>query len=494
MEREQFGRDLHFWARNASNESAALQSALRLGLFERLPAEGQGPGLTRAELAERLGASFRGVRAMAELLTASGMLALDDQGRFTVRAPLAEALASRAFRARCEEAMRWWGPSGQLVEAVRTGAPVQRGGRAWDVLEHYRQLFLESGAQVGGDEQQERFFDRLARGFLRTQALITAAKLEVLERVVERPSTAAELASRTSTDARGVEVLARVLARMGLLEEEGGSFRMARLTEGLLDAKSLPYFTRSMPVTEVYWDALEQLDDTVRSERYVLDLKDPATSQRFYAGNADQITGIFASHFKLSRSAAALLQQVRPLAGARVLDIGTGSGVWGAAFAKAEPGLQVTFVDQPKVLEQARTNLEKLRLLGQCQFMPGNCMEVDYGSASYDIIILPQVCNALSPRDLPPLFERVARALRPGGFLLIAEYVLTDRRDGPLDHLYFAFRRFLTNEGDLLSLPEYTELLAPYGLGQTRCYPLLTQELVLASRGEVAFPEPPPRA
>jgi SAM-dependent methyltransferase len=171
-----------------------------------------------------------------------------------------------------------------------------------------------------------------------------------------------------------------------------------------------------------------------------------------------------------------------------VLDIGTGSGVWGSAFAVTFPQAQVTYFDQESVLPQVRGNLERLKLLERARLQPGNLFTQDFGEGLYDVIILPQVLNVLLPRDLPGLIQRAARALKPTGTLVIAEYVLSDGRDGPLDHLYFHFRRFITNEGDLLSFPEYQAILREAGLPQARCFPLLTQEIILAGRSEDALP------
>ncbi|MFP2933786.1 class I SAM-dependent methyltransferase [Pyxidicoccus sp. 3LG] len=256
----------------------------------------------------------------------------------------------------------------------------------------------------------------------------------------------------------------------------------------LLEGKALAYLVRSLSVSAQYWEALGRLDETVRHERFVLDLKDPEVSRRFYADNSNQITAVFASHFQLSRRAATTLARARPLEGAAVLDIGTGSGVWGAAFARATPTTQVTYFDQAVVLEQVRRNTESLKVADRACFWPGDLFTQDFGAAAFDVIILPQVLNVLRPESLPGLFARVARALKPDGVLLIAEYVLNERRDGPLDHLYFGLRRFMTNEGDLLSASEYAKLLADVGLTSTVCIPLPTQEMLLAARPGVSLP------
>jgi ubiquinone/menaquinone biosynthesis C-methylase UbiE len=478
---------LHFWARNASNESALLRAALRLGLFDALPVEGEGAPVMISHLAERVSASARGVRSLVELLVCLGLVRMDDARGLALARPVASFLRDTAFRERLEEAARWWGPVGLLEDAVRRGEPVEHGGQRWDVLEHYRRLFLEPPSAPS--PEAANFFDRFARSALRTWLLVTAGRLGVLEQLATGPKEPAALQAATGVSERGLRLVLDVLAHMGMVRSQGAAEALTDEARQVLDGKGLPYLLRSLSVSAQYWEALEQLDETVRHERFILDLKDPEVSRRFYADNSNQITAVFASHFQLSRRAVATIAQVRPLAGASVLDIGTGSGVWGAAFARSEPTVQVTYFDQEVVLAQARRNVEQLKVGAQARYWPGNLFTQDFGSAAYDFIVLPQVLNVLRPESLPDMFRRVARALRPDGILLIAEYVLDERRDGPLDHLYFGLRRFLTNEGDLLSHSEYQQLLSEVGLTTSVCLPLPTQELILAARPGVPLPQ-----
>ncbi|WP_240359009.1 class I SAM-dependent methyltransferase [Pyxidicoccus trucidator] len=479
-------QSLHFWARNASNESALLQASLRLGLFDALPVEGSGEPVTVARLAETAGASARGVRSLLELLVCLGFARMDDARHFSLAPATAALLKDPAFRARLEAELPWWAPLGLLDEAVKRGEPVEHGGRPWDVLGHYRALLLD--APQASSPGAEDFFDRFARSAARTQLLISAGRLGVLELLAASPRTLPELGAATYLTTTGLRVLVEGLAKLGLAREEGGAWGLSAEARQLLEGKALAYLVRSLSVSAQYWEALGRLDETVRHERFVLDLKDPEVSRRFYADNSNQITAVFASHFQLSRRAAATLAQARPLEGASVLDIGTGSGVWGAAFARATPTTHVTYFDQAVVLEQVRRNTESLKVADRARFWPGDLFTQDFGAGAFDVIILPQVLNVLRPEDLPGIFARVARALRPDGVLLIAEYVLNERRDGPLDHLYFGLRRFMTNEGDLLSASEYGSLLSDVGLTQSVCIPLPTQEMLLAARPGVALP------
>ncbi|MFY1831503.1 methyltransferase [Myxococcus fulvus] len=481
-------QSVHFWARNAANESALLRASLRLGLFDALPVEGTTTACSLDALATTTNTSPRGLRALLELLVCLGYASLDDTRRFALARHSATFLRDASFLGRLRAELPWCRPLSLLDEAVKRGEPVEHEGQRWDVLGHYRALLLEDTRAEATPGGAEDFFDRFARSGARTQVLITAGRLGLLELLASAPRTMPELGAATYLSTTGLRVVVEVLEALGLVTREAEAFGLSAEAKRLLDGKALAYLVRSLSVSAQYTEALDRLDETVREERFILDLKDPEVSRRFYADNSNQITAVFASHFQLSRKAATTLAKAHPLEGAAVLDIGTGSGVWGAAFARATPTTHVTYFDQGVVLEQVKTNLARLQVADRARFWPGDLFTHDFGEAAFDVIILPQVLNVLRPESLPGLFARVARALKPDGVLLIAEYVLNERRDGPLDHLYFGLRRFMTNEGDLLSASEYGQLLQGVGLSSSVCIPLPTQEMILAARPGVALP------
>jgi SAM-dependent methyltransferase/predicted transcriptional regulator len=485
-----FVQQLNFWARDASNESAALLAAFPLGLFAHLPDEGSAAPVSLEVLAQRVGANVRGVRSIIEPLVGLGFVRLEEGKGYSL--PAASAFLRRPdFIARMNEARGWWLVSAKLPEAVRTGAPVDWHGESRDLLGWYRQRFLSAPAAESSATAAD-YDDRAARNFLRTQALVTAGALGLLDALVSGPQSLAALARATASQPEALRVLLGVLVSMGLVRQEGEAFGFSELAGRSLDASSLPYFQRALPATMDYWEAFGHLDEAVVHQKFRLDLRDPETARRIYQQNASRITGIFVSHLKLGKKATELVLGMRPLQEARVLDVGTGSGVWGAAFGLADPSVHVTYLDSAHVLEQVKPNIAKLKLEGRARFWAGDCLSVDYGEAAYDIILLPQVIPALPPEELPGLFGKLARALRPGGLLIVSGYLLTDRRDGPLDALYFALRRYVSNEGDVLAMPDFRRLLDPVGLTSARGFQMPIQQVVVASRGDVPWPDAAP--
>lgn len=479
---------LSFWAKYACVDSAVLHAALRLGLFDHLPVEGE-EGYSLSQLAEQINSSVQGTRVIGELLISSRVLAKDEKGKLSIRQKLSSLLRDPVFIGQCQEASLWWGPAQQLPTAVRTGEEVLFDGQTWDLLGRYRKLFLNKSTTNVHSGEAAKLFDRVACHFLRTQVLICTAELGLFSHFNEAPLSLVELAEVNSAEPVGMRVLLDTLVQLGLLESHNDVYRYRPIVQKVLSQRSLASYSEGLHITNMFWQALQRLDATVRYNQRSLDLHDPEQSGRFYLALARYNTGIFPSYFQLIRSLPVTLNRDGALVNAAILDVGAGSGIWGAVFAHVEPTVRVTYLDQVQVLPQTRRNIERLSLGDQASFWVGDLLQVSYGEACYDVIILGQICHTQYPHILPGLFKKLVRALRPGGYLIVADYVLNEQRDGPIDYLYFAVREFVSTQGGILSLPEYVDLLHNAGLKSTRCYRLLGIDVIVAREEGTTLPE-----
>jgi protein-L-isoaspartate(D-aspartate) O-methyltransferase len=114
---------------------------------------------------------------------------------------------------------------------------------------------------------------------------------------------------------------------------------------------------------------------------------------------------------------ARMTELLRPKAGDRVLEIGTGSGYQAAVLAKLGANV-VSFERQPELAASARENLERLGLADRVDVRLGDGSAGDPEGGEYDGIIV----TAAAPR-VP---ERLREQLKDGGQMVIPV--------GPRDH------------------------------------------------------------
>lgn len=105
--------------------------------------------------------------------------------------------------------------------------------------------------------------------------------------------------------------------------------------------------------------------------------------------------------------------------GLRVLDLACGCAIKSFVLAQADHTVHITCQDSVQVLGVARALGDRLRILSQVDFLPGDLLTVDWGNVVYDAALLGQITNSLTPANNVNVIRRVYDALSPGGTLVI---------------------------------------------------------------------------
>ncbi len=114
-----------------------------------------------------------------------------------------------------------------------------------------------------------------------------------------------------------------------------------------------------------------------------------------------------------------LAQRISP--GQRVLDLGVGTGA--LAVRAARRGARVTGIDvNPEMLEIAARQARRAGVAERIELREQGVAELDREpSESYDVVTCGLCLSELSEDEIAYTLEQVARILRPGGLLLIAD-------------------------------------------------------------------------
>ena len=166
-----------------------------------------------------------------------------------------------------------------------------------------------------------------------------------------------------------------------------------------------------------------------------------------------------------------LADQLKPAAGSdivKVLDIASGSGVWGIALAQKSPAVHVTAVDWPKVTPITRAIAGRFGVGDRFHTVEGDLLEADFGTG-HRVATLGHILHSEGEARSRTLLKKVFDALAPGGTIAIAEFVPDDDRAGPPAPLIFAVNMLVNTElGDTFTFREISGWLAEAGFEQAR--------------------------
>jgi 2-polyprenyl-3-methyl-5-hydroxy-6-metoxy-1,4-benzoquinol methylase len=270
-----------------------------------------------------------------------------------------------------------------------------------------------------------------------------------------------EISQRTGTSERGLRAILNALVALDLLAGDGaGQFSLTPISRSMLVSTKPAFQGAVLRNTSRMMLSWLQLTNVVRTgyPAKVLD--------------AEQYRDSVASLFPLSYGAAHVLAWSLNLTSApgpvHVLDIGSGSGVWGIALARSSAQVAVTAIDWEQVITVTKEMAAKYSVGHQFTFLAADLHDADFGK-QYDIAILGHVLHGEGETNSKLLLKKAFAALKPGGTIVIAEFLVDRDRTGPLLSLLFAISMLVnTTRGDTFSFEEIQEWLQESGFRNPR--------------------------
>jgi ubiquinone/menaquinone biosynthesis C-methylase UbiE len=112
-----------------------------------------------------------------------------------------------------------------------------------------------------------------------------------------------------------------------------------------------------------------------------------------------------------------------------MLDIGGSHGLYCVEMCKKYPTLKATILDLPQAVEKARPLLAKDNMGDRVCYRPGNACIDDFGENKYDLILMSHLMHHLSPEQNTLVCDKAARALKPGGYFVVQEFIRPEFSD-----------------------------------------------------------------
>ncbi|HWF98193.1 MAG TPA: methyltransferase [Steroidobacteraceae bacterium] len=291
------------------------------------------------------------------------------------------------------------------------------------------------------------------------RVLSAALRFDVFRHLEEGRDSAEGVAEAAGASPRGIRMLLDVLTALGLVEKRAGSYRAAEPARRYLLRSSEDYMG-TMLEQDHLWQAWMALPEVIGSGKPARRVGDQQAAEAFFPA---LVQALHVVHREPSRRAAAALT-AGGKRGLRVLDVASGSGIWGIAIAEADPEARVTAQDFPGLLPVTRRYAERHGVAGRFDYLGGDLKQVAFPAAAYDLALLGNIVHSEGEAASRALFARLRPALRPGGRIAIIDMIPNDERTGPPYPLIFALNMLLNTEaGDTYTRAQYADWLAAAG-------------------------------
>ena len=323
-------------------------------------------------------------------------------------------------------------------------------------------------AQAGRQPSPAIVFETL-NGYQRTQALKTALELELFTAIGEGNTNAKAIAARCGASERGTRILCDFLTIIGFLTKQDNDYSLTPDTATFLDKRSPAYLgtVTKFVLSSYIREPFEKLTETVRSGFYAADTA-------FEPNHPMWVEFARSMQPMMALPSQLMAQLIDPTKDKklRVLDIAAGHGLYGIAFAKQNPQIEVTAVDWPKVLEVAKENARAAGVSDRYQTNPGSAFDVDYGTG-YDLVLLTNFLHHFDKETCETLLRKVHAALAEGGRAVALEFVPNDDRVTPPPAASFAMQMLGgTPAGDAYTFAELQQMFQKAGFSRSEMHEL----------------------
>jgi len=118
-----------------------------------------------------------------------------------------------------------------------------------------------------------------------------------------------------------------------------------------------------------------------------------------------------------------------------MLDVGGGSGAFSYVFVGATPGLKSTVLELPEVCRTGEgirdTQTEDVQKRVNFVELDATSPDWPVKEAAYDVVLMSYISGSVPEQIIAALYANALKALRPGGRLLVHDFMVNDSLDGP---------------------------------------------------------------
>ncbi len=318
-----------------------------------------------------------------------------------------------------------------------------------------------------------QLFDLVA-GFVYTQVLLACVRLDLFNQLAAGPDTAARLAQRHGLPLRSMQRLLDAAVALRLLRRRGGTRyglgalgapmvgngalaamveHHATLYADLRDPVALLRDEGAGSAMAAYWPYASYPERQGRDEP-VLPARAVAEYSALMTASQPMVIEELLDAYPLSRHRC-------------LLDVGGGEGRFVAAALAQSPKLRAMLFDLPPVADLARARLSGTGLAGRVSVHGGSFFD-DALPTGADVATLVRVLFDHDDEHALAILRAVARALPPGGTVLVAEPMADAPGAHAMGDAYFGFYLLAMGRGRPRRAETLRALLQQAGFADVR--------------------------
>jgi len=308
---------------------------------------------------------------------------------------------------------------------------------------------------------------QLGFGYAPPLIISAAVNNRVFDALDSGAKTVEQLQKETGASARGLRAIMDALVGMELLKKDRQwKYSLTPESQAFLISEKpgtlAGFFGSVLPILASRW---LRLTDIVREGRPPVAVNQETEGTEFFSQLVETIVPMsypgaqkLADHLKVANAK----EQVR------VIDLAAGSGIWGIAVAQKSPQVRVTAVDWAGMIPTTKRITKKFGVRDRFDFIEGDLSEANFGTG-YDVATLGHILHSEGEERSRQLIKKTLRALKSGGTIAIAEWLVNDNRTKPLPSLMFSVQMLVnTEKGDTFSFNEIKKWLEDAGFKKVR--------------------------
>jgi len=295
--------------------------------------------------------------------------------------------------------------------------------------------------------------DSVSYGFMASQAIFTGLELGLFDAIADAGDSGLGLSALQQSSGvaapRLQTLLTSLTAIKSLRRTADGNYTLSPNSSKFLVTSSRAYYgdyLRYQMGRQFYhrMGALPSVMSTGEAPSYASWFSDPETANTYTQAqhNGSVATAKYMVKRKLS------LEGVTSM-----LDVGGGSGAFSYVFTGSTPGLKSTVLELPEVCKTGEgiKATQSADVQSRVSFTELDATSPNWpvSDAAYDVVLMSYISGSVPESIIGALYKNAFKALKPGGRLLVHDFMVNDSLDSPALGALWALQHVTVNADGL---------------------------------------------